>query len=397
MRSIRQEFAVPFQYNVYFTRNIFDAGNELFATLLTPGKGQPPKKVLFVLDEGLTEHHPELFNNIKIYALRQSQAFRLVPEPVVIPGGEKAKNDPRHIQVILEAINREGIDRHSFIAVAGGGAVIDAAGYAAGIAHRGVRLIRIPTTVLAQNDAAVGVKNGVNTFGKKNFLGTFVPPFTVINDSKFLETLDQRDWTSGISEAVKVALLKDPGFFNFLSQNSQKLRNRNKEAMEKLIFRCAELHLDHISTSGDPFERGSSRPLDFGHWAAHKLEQLTDYELRHGEAVAIGLALDVTYSMLRGMITEEACTQILETLKNYGFKLWVSQLESKLDDPANENSLLHGLEEFREHLGGKLTIMLLEGIGKGVEVNSVDYDIYRKAIEKLEVFESKNEEMINMK
>ncbi len=397
MRSIRQEFAVPFQYNVYFTRNIFDAGNELFATLLTPGKGQPPKKVLFVLDEGLTEHHPELFNNIKIYALRQSQAFRLVPEPVVIPGGEKAKNDPRHIQVILEAINREGIDRHSFIAVAGGGAVIDAAGYAAGIAHRGVRLIRIPTTVLAQNDAAVGVKNGVNAFGKKNFLGTFVPPFTVINDSKFLETLDQRDWTSGISEAVKVALLKDPGFFNFLSQNSQKLRNRNKEAMEKLIFRCAELHLDHISTSGDPFERGSSRPLDFGHWAAHKLEQLTDYELRHGEAVAIGLALDVTYSMLRGMITEEACTQILETLKNYGFKLWVSQLESKLDDPANENSLLHGLEEFREHLGGKLTIMLLEGIGKGVEVNSVDYDIYRKAIEKLEVFESKNEEMINMK
>ena len=270
----------------------------------------------------------------------------------------------------------------------GGGAVVDTAGYAAGVAHRGIRLIRIPTTVLAQNDASVGVKNGVNAFGKKNFLGTFAPPFAVINDSDFLNTLDQRDWISGISEAVKVALLKDPGFFDFIRTNAVQLQNRDMDAMKTLIYRCAELHLEHISTNGDPFEMGSSRPLDFGHWAAHKLEQLTNYELRHGEAVAIGIALDVTYSWLKGMISREEWKQVLDSLKNCGFRLYIPELQNRLDQPEHSDSLLHGLKEFREHLGGRLTIMLLEGIGKGLEVHEVDFDLYRKAVQHLEELEN---------
>lgn len=388
MKIIKQHVPVSFTYDVYFTEGIFDRENRLFAELIQSASAGIARKILFVFDEGMYEYHPDLFEKIKQYSSQFEDVFRLVDEPVLIPGGEVAKNDPSYVQRIQEAINKAELDRHSYVTAIGGGAVIDTAGYAAATAHRGIRMIRIPTTVLAQNDAGVGVKNGVNAFGKKNFLGTFVPPFAVVNDYRFLDTLDDRDWRSGIAEAIKVALLKDAAFFDFLDENAGLLNKRDKKAMHKLVYRCAELHLEHIATSGDPFEMGSSRPLDFGHWAAHKLEQLTHYTLRHGEAVAIGIALDVTYSYLKGMLAEEEWQRILKVLHASGFILFVPELKHKSGQPDHEESIFHGLEEFREHLGGELTIMLLEGIGRGVEVHQVDYDLYRKAISMMEAFDN---------
>ena len=153
-----------------------------------------------------------------------------------------------------------------------------------------------PTTTLSQADSGVGVKNGLNAFGQKNFIGTFTPPFAVINDFNLLATLAPRDKRSGYVEAVKVACIRDANFFDELERDAGQLAAFEPAAMKQLIRRCAELHLDHIATSGDPFEAGSARPLDFGHWAAHKLEQLSDFHICHGEAVAIGIALDVIYS-----------------------------------------------------------------------------------------------------
>src|SRR5207249_4231810 len=138
--------------------------------------------------------------------------------------------------------------------------------------------------------------------GKKNFIGTFAPPWAVINDFQLLSSLSERDKRAGYVEAVKVALIRDKDFFEALEQDVDALRNFEPEAMQRLIYRCAELHLEHIATSGDPFEFGSARPLDFGHWAAHKLEQLSDYRIRHGEAVAIGIALDTIYSRQIGLL-----------------------------------------------------------------------------------------------
>jgi len=381
MKSIKQEFTVPFSYRVEFTEHLFDPSNALFAETVNPANSSLTPNVLFVFDSGMYSCHSGLMDNITRYAKENTGKFSLVPEPVIIPGGERSKNDPEHVQMIIDAIESADLDRHSYVAVIGGGAVTDTAGYAAAIAHRGIRLIRIPTTVLAQNDAAVGVKNGVNAYGKKNFLGTFAPPVAVLNDFSFLNTLDDRQWRAGISEAVKVALIKDDSFFEELETNAEALKLRDKEAMQSLIYRCAELHLEHISTSGDPFERGSSRPLDFGHWVAHKLEQLTDYRLLHGEAVAIGIVLDTIYSQLKGLISGEECDRVIDLFRNCGFTLYVPELESNLDDPTDKQSVLHGLQEFREHLGGELTIMLLDSIGKGVEVHEVDLPLYRKAID----------------
>jgi len=386
-KKLNQHFSVPFAYDVLFTTDIFNPNNPLFAKTLDTASNSHPPKVLIILDKGMYRLHPDLFKKIQIYTSHYKNRFHLLPTPVVLPGGEVAKNDSGYVSQILAEINKHELDRHSYVVVIGGGAVIDTAGYAASVAHRGIRLVRIPTTVLAQNDAAIGVKNGINAYGKKNFLGTFTPPHAVINDSDFLKTLDDRDWKSGIAEAVKVALIKDADFFKFLEQHADLLKNRNMKSMQKLIYRCAELHLNHIARSGDPFETGSSRPLDFGHWAAHKLEQLTHYSLRHGEAVAIGLAVDSTYSYLCEKLSENELYKILELLKTSGFELCIPELEHKLNHPNNKDSILYGLQEFREHLGGELTIMLLERIGKGIEVHEVDHEIYRTAIGKLKAFD----------
>ncbi|MFW6157428.1 MAG: 3-dehydroquinate synthase [Balneolaceae bacterium] len=388
MKEINQHVPVTFNYKVLFTENLLGLENPVLAEIIKSGTSPVARRVFFAVDSGVAEHHPELIKQIDKYSDRYSDIFEQAGAPVVIPGGEAAKNNTAHVEMLHRKIHDAGLDRHCYVVVIGGGAVIDTVGYAAATAHRGIRLIRVPTTVLAQNDAGIGVKNGINAFGKKNFLGTFTPPFAVINDSSFLSTLHDRDWRAGIAEAIKVALIKDAAFFDFLEKKAVLLADRSKKEMDRLIYRCAELHLEHIATSGDPFETGSSRPLDFGHWAAHKLEQLTGFELRHGEAVAIGIALDATYSRLAGMIEGDEWERILQTFRACNLPLFVPELKHQLDDPANEDSIFHGLEEFREHLGGELTIMLLQGIGEGKEVHTVDYGLYRDAIEELESYQS---------
>ncbi|WP_339701181.1 3-dehydroquinate synthase [Algoriphagus aquimarinus] len=379
---IEQSFSVPFKYQVCFSEDIFSVGNKIFVDLLAKGRNA---KVLFVVDNGVAEAHPQLIAQLKAYANAHSESFSIPCEPIIVIGGEASKNDEAIYKKIVEATHLYGIDRHSYIAVIGGGAVIDMAGFAAAISHRGIRLIRIPTTVLSQNDSAVGVKNSANLFGKKNYLGTFTPPYAVLNDFNFLKTLDDRDWRSGISEAIKVALIKDLSFFTWIEDQSSALAKREMAPMQELIIRCAQMHLDHISGK-DPFEFGSSRPLDFGHWAAHKLEHLSDFRIRHGEAVAIGIALDSTYSYLKGWITEADLLRIITVFKTLGFELFAPEL-------GGEN-LIKGLQEFQEHLGGQLTIMLLKALGKGEEVHEMDHELIHQSIELLKSFNQK-EDLVN--
>lgn len=379
LRSLQQCVPVTFHYDVHFTTGLFKLDNPLLAQVVAAEVKTSPKRAIAVVDSGLLQHHSGLLEQLAAYTNRYGDFLKLCADPVIVPGGEAAKNDPRLIEQIHQLIEQVGICRHSYVIAIGGGAVLDMVGYAAATAHRGVRLLRVPTTVLAQNDSGVGVKNGINAFGKKNFLGSFAPPYAVLNDFNFLTTLDARDWRSGIAEAIKVALIKDPGFFEFIRVNTDALVRRDMDSMQQLIFRCAQLHLEHIANSGDSFEMGSSRPLDFGHWAAHKLEQLTNYNLRHGEAVAIGIALDSTYSYLTGMLSRLEWQQILNTLKALGFTLYVPELAAAKHQ-QHPHCLFQGLTEFREHLGGELTLMLLQRIGQGVEVHEVDLALYEQAI-----------------
>lgn len=365
MDYLEQSFNIRYHYKIFFTEGLFDSDNLLLADFFNGESSAAQKKVLFVLDAGLVDANPALETAITAY-FQVHRAVELVSEILIVPGGEAAKNNPAVLESIIEAVDVHGIDRHSYIAAVGGGAVLDLVGYAAAIAHRGIRHLRIPTTVLAQNDSGVGVKNGVNYKGKKNFLGSFSPPVAVFNDKQFLLTLNNRDFRSGISEAIKVALIKDPAFFTWIEAHASKLLNRDMESMEYLIKHCARLHLEHIS-SLDPFERGSSRPLDFGHWSAHKLEQLSNFSITHGEAVAMGMALDSTYSLNAGVLSEEKLQRILNLLALF------FDITNPLIRITDLNApILQGLQEFREHLGGNLCITLLRDVGEGFEVHEMD-------------------------
>ncbi len=392
MDVIQQEFFVPVRYPVHFTTAVFDVSNLVLRDLVAASNGEDdaPARVAVVVDRGVERAHPSLLGAIGAYCARHHTALALSQPVLVVPGGETIKNDRQHIERILETINAGALCRHSYLIAIGGGAVLDAAGFAAATAHRGVRLIRVPTTVLSQDDSAMGVKNGVNAFGKKNYLGTFAPPFAVINDVSFLSTLSDRDWRGGVTEAVKAALIRDPEFFAFLERHAAALLARDLPAMAQVIRRSAVLHLQHIATGGDPFEQGSSRPLDFGHWAAHKLEQTTNHRFGHGEAVGVGIALDTTYSHLAGFLGEAEWRRVIDLLMALGVQIYVPALHEHLDTPQDQGCILGGLAEFKEHLGGRLTVMLLKGIGRPFEVHDMLIPLVTKSIDTLKTLQAQH-------
>lgn len=370
MSLIERSIQVGYRLRVSFTRDVFAPANATLLTVLQEDVRGPNPKALVVLDESLAQAQPTLARRIEKYFAVQSEGLTLVCPSLVIEGGERTKNSYFHVSEIQSHIDRYHIDRHSYVIAVGGGALLDMVGLAAATAHRGVRHVRLPSTTLSQCDSGVGVKNGINAFGKKNFIGAFAPPFAVINDSQLLESLTPRDKRAGYVEAVKVALIRDAKFFAEIEGAADKLRAFEPAAMQRLIFRCAELHLDHIANSGDPFEFGSARPLDFGHWSAHKLEQLSEFKLRHGEAVAIGLALDTIYARAMDLLDPAGAERVLRLLEVLGFDLFSNELLHV--DSDNSLMVLDGLEEFREHLGGRLAITLLRGIGQGFEVHEMN-------------------------
>ena len=338
-------------------------------------------KVLMVMDEALCRAQPGLIDQVFSYFERHNDCWKLVCDPMQFEGGERTKNSYFHVSEIHSKVEMHHIDRHSYVIAVGGGALLDMAGLASSTAHRGVRHVRIPSTTLSQADSGVGVKNGINAFGKKNFIGAFAPPFAVINDFDLLSSLSDRDKRNGYIEAVKVALIRDHEFYDWIESETEALAAFSPEPMRRLIHRCAELHIDHIATSGDPFEFGSARPLDFGHWAAHKLEQLSEYRIRHGEAVAIGIALDVVYARRTGHLTAGTVDRVLTLIESLGFELFANELLH--EDESGTLQVITGLEEFREHLGGGLTITLLRELGQGFEVHEMNLPLVIESIYEL--------------
>lgn len=377
-----QRIAVAYDFPVVFTRGVFAPENDALRDAIVRREPTRRHRLLVLVEDTVAACLPTLVPAIESYAAHHASALVLAGEhPVVIAGGEDAKSDPAALTRLLDLLHRHRLDRHACLVIVGGGALLDLAGYAAATFHRGIRVVRIPTTVLAQADSGVSVKNGVNAWGQKNLLGTFAPPFAVVNDHALLATLPARELRAGMAEAVKVALIRDAAFFAWQEAHAEQLARGEDAALATLIRRTAELHLAHIAGAGDPFELGSARPLDFGHWAAHKLESLSAHRLRHGEAVAIGMALDTCYSVRAGLLTAAALETVLALLERLGFRLWDPTLAELGRD--ERPLVLEGLHEFREHLGGDLTITLLEAIGRGVEVHAMRPELIHACLDEL--------------
>ena len=375
-RPIHLELA----HRIEFTRNLFSPENSVLADVLARSEDDLPHRVIAFVDGGVVGGNQNLLRDISSWFSARDGELELVESPIVLPGGESCKNDWSLVPEIWRSISHNSIDRHSFVMAVGGGAFLDLVGFAASTAHRGVRMIRIPTTSLSQGDGGVGVKNGVNFFGKKNWVGTFAVPYAVINDFSFLQSLDQSSRRAGIIEAIKVAMVRSRDFYEKIEQCSAQLKDLEDDVLERVIRRSAEEHVDHIATSGDPYELGSARPLDYGHWVAHKLEQISAFRIGHGEAVAIGMAVDLIYSRRIGLMSPEDCERALSLIEAVGFYIYDSDLH-RIEE--GRSVILHGLEEFREHLGGKLTITFVPEIGRKVELNEMDEDEILASIDEL--------------
>ena len=375
------DFEVPFRHRVRFTENLAEEDTDVLLELFESPSDIKPR-VLVVVDDHLLEHSGRVAELVA--KLETNQNILLLdggstenPGPTFcLPGGESVKNSTQHVEQLLSLINERNLDRRSYIVVIGGGAVLDAACYASAIAHRGIRVIRIPTTTLAQGDSGVGVKNAINFFRKKNWIGTFAVPWAVINDAALLTTLPGRDFRCGFSEAIKVSLLKSARDFDELCANALRIANREMDVAFSAIKKSCLWHLKHITRGGDPFEALEARPLDFGHWSAHKMEQMSGYRLRHGEAVGIGVAIDCIYSSRMFGFPEQDMRRVIQCLQDLKLQLW----DSTLND---FDALLSGLEEFRQHLGGRLTITMLCEVGDPMDVNEIDFDQMRASIEVL--------------
>ena len=382
MTSIQLSFQVDYRLDVRFTQDVFSADNQLLAELLAPPSGGRPVRALVYLDERVALAFPGLERQIHAwFSLQEVRGLRLAAAPERVAGGEDAKGSLAIVERVGRTCHDLGICRHSYIVIIGGGAVLDAVGFAASLVHRGIRQVRLPTTTLAQGDAGLGVKNAVNAFGAKNFLGTFTPPWAIINDSRFLAAQDDRSWRAGVAEAVKVACIKDAAFVAELATLAPLIAARDLPALVRVVRRSAEIHLAHITQAGDPFEQGSSRPLDFGHWSAHRLEVLTRHRLLHGEAVAIGVALDVLYAVEIGRLTAAEADQVLDILVAVDFRLWDEVLDLK--DAEGQRLVYAGLEQFREHLGGQLTLAMPDGLGRQRDVHAFDRPACDRALAKL--------------
>ncbi len=368
-------------HRVLFGREVFAPENRLIVDLLLLDEPTKVPRVLVFIDDQVASAEPNLVERICTHAKVHAENMELAVEPVMLPGGEACKNDFQQVHRCWQAINEAALDRHSYIFVIGGGAVLDLVCFAASTAHRGIRHVRFPTTTLSQGDGGVGVKNGVNYFGKKNWIGSFSVPYAVVNDFTFLESLPERERRNGIIEAIKVALIRDADFYGELEGMADRLARLEQSALERVVTRSAELHVEHIATGGDPFELGSARPLDFGHWAAHKLEQLSEFAVSHGEAVAIGMAVDLVYSALHGLIDRPTVERILDLIERIGFETFSPHLLE--NGPTGEPAVLEGLEEFREHLGGELTVTLVPAIGRKIEVHEMDRDLILGAMQEL--------------
>lgn len=364
------DFSVPQVHRLRFTNDCFGDDFPVLSELLQ-SSSSAASRVQVWIDQGLVDWDGQLPQRVAARLL-QTPGIELVDEVQALPGGETVKNEPDYVDHLLQAFNRFQLDRRSYVLAIGGGAVLDTVGYASAIAHRGIRLIRVPTTTLGQADSGVGVKNAVNWFGKKNWKGTFATPWGVINDQELLKGLSDRDYCCGFSEAVKVALLKDRRFFDNLSEFAPQIASRTEPYAHQAIRRAVLLHLHHITHGGDPFESQQARPLDFGHWSAHKLEAITQHGLRHGEAVAIGVAVDVAYSHLRHGLPISVVQQTLTTLQHLRLPVW--------DAALDEDVIFDGLEEFRQHLGGELTVTLVEQVGRPIDVHAIDRGAMREAM-----------------
>ena len=241
--------------------------------------------------------------------------FELVHTVIEMPDGERAKT-LETVRDLATKLLRRGADRKSAVIALGGGVVGDVAAFVASIYMRGIDVVQIPTTFLAQVDASIGGKTGVDLPEGKNLLGTFHQPRAVLIDPGVLSTLAEREYRSGLYEALKCGIIRRPDIFDFMEQNRERILQRDSAALEWLIAECVQVKADVVA--GDEREAGLRRILNFGHTVGHALEAETGYKhFLHGEAVAWGMVAASMISAAMQKADSETARRIISSVLAY--------------------------------------------------------------------------------
>jgi 3-dehydroquinate synthase len=278
---------------------------------------------------------------------------------VYLPPGETTKS-LHHLSTIIDAAIASGLDRRSPIIAVGGGVVGDVAGFAASVVLRGVPLIQIPTSLIAQVDSAIGGKTGINHASGKNLVGAFYQPSLVLVDTTMLDSLPQAEWVTALSEVVKYGLIRDPSLVSILSHSWQSVMDRDRDIVFDIVRRCAEIKVDIVME--DEYESGVRAILNFGHTFGHALEARLGYrEVSHGLAVAVGMRAAVRLSEMRYPTVDfsEAHT-LLEKLPH-----------PSISQPPVIADLIAAMQTDKKRVGTTLRLVLLDRVGSAVVVDDV--------------------------
>ncbi len=278
-------------------------------------------------------------------------------QAAILPDGEDQKT-LANWQRVIEALVELGAQRDATVLALGGGVIGDMAGFAAACYMRGIRVVQVPTTLLAQVDAAVGGKTGVTLAAGKNLVGAFHAPSAVVVDVDTLATLDDREYRAGLAEVVKYGAIRDAAFFAWLEQEADALAARLPDALLEAVQRSVSNKAEVVAA--DEREAGERALLNFGHTFGHALETATDYRrYRHGEAVAIGMSLAARLSELLRLTIQGVAARLDALLQRLG-------LETQLAPGQDREQLLSLMRLDKKNQAEQIRLVLLEGIGRAV-------------------------------
>ncbi len=292
-----------------------------------------------------------------IYSDRVMDSLRargIAPTLVLIPDGEKFKT----LDVVGDIYNQfldAQMDRRSAVLALGGGVIGDMAGFAAATFMRGTPFIQVPTSLLAMVDASIGGKVAVDHARGKNLIGAFKSPHAVFADVDVLSTLPQPEWRSGLAEVIKHAMIADPGLFAQLEQGLVANSDRDKESVVRSIRRAVQVKVDIVVR--DPFELGERAILNLGHTFGHALEKVTNYELRHGEAVAIGLICATRLAENRGWCEPGLTARVRSLVQSVG-------LPDRVPGALPAEAIAAKMQDDKKRIDGQWRLILPRAIGQ---------------------------------
>jgi 3-dehydroquinate synthase len=295
-------------------------------------------------------------------------------QKIALPAGEQSKSLSSACH-LLDWLAQTGIRRRDILLAVGGGVIIDTAGWVASIYMRGISYINLPTTLLAQVDAAIGGKVAVNHDSAKNLIGGFYSPQAVVSCTGWLTTLDTRQIRSGLAEAIKMAIISSPQLLGYIEQHLQSLQALDPACLRVLVHASSAIKCTLVER--DPYEVDLRRTLNFGHTVGHAVETVTGYgPVLHGEAVAYGMSVAVRIAEGRGVLPPAIRSRIIGILRALDLPATLTELPLA---PAEED-IIEALEKVRQIRDGSLRFVLPVGIGSAVIVDDVTDDEIRSAL-----------------